>query len=440
MKIKKSDYKKIIADIGFIVLGIFLFWTMMLFKQWYLIWICFFPLFYVIKKNNFLNSIIYSFVFVVFLNFTSFLWFIKEGWNIFFISIFLMWLLLILFSFFVKLFSSNKLKSIISFPFFWTAMLFLFSFLFPKFGNLWFNFAFFQPELAFFIFYIKPAGLTFLIMLCNSLIANYIYYKDKKIIYFAIALLILVFGLNYIYVDNDNYQKEIKFALIQGNFNETWAWRSNNYEQVFQTYEKLSLDAGEKNPDFIIWPEYSIVHDIFENESLMKRIGSIANRTNSYLIIGGFSLEKSADGSYSGDRADTAFIFSPEGKLINTYNSVKPYPLDLSILPGNNSFVINTEKGNFIIIMCYEEFVYDLNDEIYKNADFIVSMTNNQVFDRTFGIELISLFTRLKASEKGKPLVRVTNTGISQVIDKNGKIIAKLEPYKKDYLIGEIKF
>jgi apolipoprotein N-acyltransferase len=59
-------------------------------------------------------------------------------------------------------------------------------------------------------------------------------------------------------------------------------------------------------------------------------------------------------------------------------------------------------------------------------------------FQYTNGIDRHSLASRVKAAENNKYLIRVTNTGITQLINNKGQIIKSIKPLKDNILIADI--
>lgn len=419
-----------------IVLSVFLFFIMMISHLWFLIWFCFAPAFFVVKREKINNLLFYCLLFVILLNITSFYWFTKYSFSILLISIFLM----ALFGFFLcvicRLFSFNRILRILIIPIAWSILVILFSF--NPLGGAWVNFAFFWPMMAPLIWYIKGIGVTFLILLSNSLIAEYFYKRDKKILIAIIILfLIVVSCFIFSYYGKIN-GKEIKIAIIQGNINETWNWRLNNPEYIIDKYENLSLSVINEKPDFIIWPEYSIPLDLTKDENNYNRISNLSKKINTTLILG--SIIKISNDSHIliTEKTDTMLVFSNNGKIIARYDTPLPMPLDKMVEKGKppyNNNVIKIEKESFIIGLCFEEI---LLERFRKNSSFIVLLSNNQIFDSSLGTELVSLFPRLIAAENKKFVIRSTNTGVSEIIDKYGKVNYKLETFKEGVLIGKI--
>ena len=103
---------------------------------------------------------------------------------------------------------------------------------------------------------IGEQGITFLIMVVNSLLAFFILRKDKKIAIALIAITIILLSCFYYSDTAIPTGKKIKVALIQGNINRSWEWRiANTPTAILDTYRRLSLQAASDKPDIIVWQE-----------------------------------------------------------------------------------------------------------------------------------------------------------------------------------------
>lgn len=288
------------------------------------------------------------------------------------------------------------------------------------------------------IWYIGGIGITFLIVLFNSLIADYILTKNKKVLVLTIILLItIIFCSNYStqeYITDDS----VKIALIQGNIEETWLWRIENTNRIIETYENLSIRASKEDPDFIIWPEYAVPKDIFQNKTLFNQISEIARKTNSYLIFGAPTYTEEDKNSLIRPKRDSLLVFSPEGDLIARYDSKNPMPFDDTAVRAEKEYSNNLLEVNGMSIragLCFEELLPRMFE---GESDFLVSIINHQFLDETSGLELTSQISKLMAAENKRYLVRSSNTGITQIVNPYGKVIAKIPPHKKGILIENI--
>ena len=113
---------------------------------------------------------------------------------------------------------------------------------------------------------------------------------------------------------------------------------------------------------------------------------------------------------------------------------------------GKNERIINlTNNISFIPVICYEIiFYWKLLNKSNNKSNFIVNITNDFWFGDYLGPYQHFYLTKIRAAEYNKPLIRVSNNGISAVIDKNGRILNKTklnntENFKHKLLLQENK-
>ena len=89
---------------------------------------------------------------------------------------------------------------------------------------------------------------------------------------------------------------------------------------------------------------------------------------------------------------------------------------DFALGEGQRIVGINDEL-NFIPAICYEIiFFWKLINDENNNADFIINLTNDSWFGQLSGPYQHFYLSRLRAAEFNKPLIRVSNNGISAAI------------------------
>jgi apolipoprotein N-acyltransferase len=92
-------------------------------------------------------------------------------------------------------------------------------------------------------------------------------------------------------------------------------------------------------------------------------------------------------------------------------------------------FKHKTEGLNVGPIICYESIYGSFVTEyIRKGADFLAIITNDAWWGNTAGHRQLLSYSRLRAIENRRSIVRSANTGISAIINKKGELIDKL-PY-----------
>ncbi len=102
---------------------------------------------------------------------------------------------------------------------------------------------------------------------------------------------------------------------------------------------------------------------------------------------------------------------------------------------GKGSELLNLSNGlNFVPLICYEAIFSNFLKPSVKNADFILQITNDAWFGKSIGPQQHLAQLRIRAIEYGLPVIRVANTGISAIIDANGKLVEKLSVNKSGHL------
>ena len=85
-------------------------------------------------------------------------------------------------------------------------------------------------------------------------------------------------------------------------------------------------------------------------------------------------------------------------------------------------------------------FYWKLINKINYDSDFIINITNDIWFGNYIGPYQHFYLTKLRASEFNKPLIRVSNNGISAIIDNNAQILKNTELNKYSELEYKFKF
>ena len=408
-----------------------------------LIWITFVPIIYLAYKNKFKNfltpAIIYSLLVALFLTHFMLTWLKGSGLILFVEAYFFVMAANLIFTI-----SLNLLLTKIKYPYeifiaptIW--FLIISSAAFIPGCIMWFNFSCLQPMLYPLTYFFGQKGMAFVILLVNSLVAFYLITKNKKYKIGLIAMVIILlscFIYSYFAVASG---KKVKIALIQGNFSKSWEWRTaHSGSDIISTYINLSKEAAKSQPDIIVWPEYAIPDDVKNNQDLKNKISELAKETDAYLVVGSIGTTDKTDPKYN-FTSDVANVFSKNGDYLGTYSSIAPFPFDNEVTPGNALPVFDTGFGKFGVSLCYEEHFGD----IYKNyaksgAQFFVSLANDDPLKVPWTVKYKSDNVRLRAAENGKYLIRANNTGITEVINPYGKIVAQLPQHQEGFLIADI--
>ena len=197
------------------------------------------------------------------------------------------------------------------------------------------------------------------------------------------------------------------------------------------TEEIIKKLINESKSDYIIFAENNFPYLIDKNN--LTTLNTFI-KDNKKVIIGATTI-------HDGDYYNSFFLL--EKNKIQTFDKqilvpfgeflpFRKYLNFMEIISGSTDYqkgdaerIITTSDNLKILpIICYE-IVFDkiFNNINKKEIDILVNITNDSWFGTRSGPYQHFYISRLKALVANKSLLRVSNNGISAIIDNNGKII-----------------
>lgn len=282
-------------------------------------------------------------------------------------------------------------------------------------------------------------GLSFIVLLISGLIAEYIFHKNTKYLIhaFIIFFINIAYGIARIHLSDDE-KNNFNITIIQPNIH--IKHNSKNYDQ--SSLQELILLSKNINSKIIIWPECAIQEVIYNNSYIPRLIASNILKKNQFLISGCTFFENNK-------LYNSLIVIDSTGNITSKYNKIHLVPFG-EFIPFINTKIFrsiangyqNYSAGNkiktlnvdntyvFYPIICYDA-IFPFKS---TNEDAILNVSNDMWFEGTAGQYQHLEITRVRAIENGKPLIRVTNTGISAVFDKHGRDIKKSSTNKKEII------
>jgi apolipoprotein N-acyltransferase len=233
--------------------------------------------------------------------------------------------------------------------------------------------------------------------------------------------------------------------------------QQDKHEDAFAAinFRKLAGLTQSKNgePHLILWPE-AAVPDFLEQEAWAREKIAALMGPKDVLLTGGVALVYGKDEKLTAAR-NSLFAMGPDAKLIGRYDKAHlvPYgeylpmrpllsavglsrlvPGDLDFLPGAGPATLALPGfGKVGVQICYEiVFSGQVVDQAHR-PDFLFNPSNDAWFG-AWGPPQHLAQARLRALEEGLPIIRSTPTGISAVIDANGRIVGQLAYQKPGVL------
>ncbi len=266
----------------------------------------------------------------------------------------------------------------------------------------------------------------------------------------AVALLPWLIGVGLGHVRWVEPGAEATVALVQGDILQDVKWRPESVEENLDRYRKLSAPYWRR--DLVIWPEAAVT--LFEQQALpfIEEMARQANRGGAALVFGVPGYERAPSGAME-FRNMAAVVGDGEGHYIKRRlvpfgeyvplegllrGAIEFFDLPMShAVPGPAEQPL-VRAGAFRLAMaiCYEVVYPDLVRRDARNADVIVTLSNDSWFGRSIGPHQHLQMARMRALENGRYVLRATNNGITAIIDSAGAVVAQAPQFAPTVLDG----
>lgn len=311
-------------------------------------------------------------------------------------------------------------------------------------------------------------GLNIVTLLINSFLCIALISlknRKKRSIFGALAVgtFILINGMGFfISKQIKKPDQSLRVLSIQGNignFEKVQAKVGRHYvESITQTHVHLTLKGFEqsdhKDIDLIIWPETAFPEIITEKfvGPHQEKLAQLSSQLNTPLLIGGF--EKKNEDIFN------SLILMKGENILDSYQKTmllafgeyipfsRYFPKLKELLPmvsnlthGTKPTVLKLPKALIGTQICYEGLFDQFSTQLQKKkAQIFINVTNDSWFGKTSEPYQHMYMTMARAIENRRPLIRVTNTGISTVILSDGKIMEQSPLHEEWFKTFEVPY
>ncbi|HZP42852.1 MAG TPA: apolipoprotein N-acyltransferase [Candidatus Binatia bacterium] len=233
---------------------------------------------------------------------------------------------------------------------------------------------------------------------------------------------------------------QLTVALAQGNIEQDHKWDPAYQDATIGRYRDLTAAAMSAHPALVVWPETATPFFFQEAGAHRDEVLEIAERNRTYLLFGSPAFHQDAAGKIR--EMNRAYLVSPDGRELASYDKMQLVPFGeyvpyQSILffvdrmvegvgtfeAGTRTTVFQVPGARFGVLICYEGVFPALARRfVTAGADLFVNVTNDAWYGRTSAPAQHLAQATLRAIENRVPMVRAANTGISAVIDPDGRI------------------
>jgi apolipoprotein N-acyltransferase len=248
----------------------------------------------------------------------------------------------------------------------------------------------------------------------------------------------------------------VRVGVVQGNLSIEEKHDVRYFEANLDTYKSLTENL-RPTPDVVIWPESVITEPLPRTLRALSPAGREALGLRRPLFAGALTFEDGvqprlfnsvilfdADGSVLG--LSDKQILMPFGEFM-PFGSVLPWLKQIS--PQTGDFQAGRKVvpldvpgvGRFAPLNCYEDIRAPIarHATLDGGAEILFAVANDGWFGDTmapFQHEALALW---RAVENRRYLARVTNTGVTDVIDPAGRVTMRLPLFQPASVVAEVR-
>ena len=240
--------------------------------------------------------------------------------------------------------------------------------------------------------------------------------------------------------------RKLSVSLIQGNIPQDKKWQPEVRVETLRRYRQLSEHHADS--DLIIWPETAIPAYQYQVEDFyLKPLQQWAQRTHTTLVAGVPGRNQKTRENFNKVLALGEFAGDYKKKHLLPFGEYLPLqPLSGWVLDslglhlgrftpgGSQQTLLRVDEYPFAMSICYEDAFASVFLPTLPEATFLVNVTNDAWFGHSLEPAQHMQIARARALETGRYLLRVTNTGITGVVDPKGKVVAQAPVFKETVL------
>ncbi|MEN3330565.1 MAG: apolipoprotein N-acyltransferase, partial [Acidobacteriota bacterium] len=258
----------------------------------------------------------------------------------------------------------------------------------------------------------------------------------------------------------DSYERaNLNVVALQPNVPMTMVKSPDEMQALLERHFTLSTDALPTSAQrygsyLVVWPESPMNFSYASDKSLQERLSGFTQNNHVSLLLN--SLEPApADGAYN-----SALLINEQGRLISQYDKIRLMPFGEYVplprwLPGASLITglvgeftpganytlmpVGTDGTRAGVFICIESaYPWIARTMTRDGADVLVNISNDGYLGPTAVMRQHLANAIFRAVENQREVLRVTNTGLSAHIRKDGRIIDQTAPFNADVRVWPV--
>ncbi|MGZ8531919.1 MAG: apolipoprotein N-acyltransferase [Candidatus Binatia bacterium] len=346
---------------------------------------------------------------------------------------------------------------------FWVPLEFLFPLLFPWYiansqvAFLWMN----QTADL-----VGPYGTGFIVMWFSAALYRALFTSAeprKKILPLAYASLAIVVAVVYGFQrlqsvgDEMTGARKLSVGVVQGNVDIDMKWNPVLAQKNLDQHRQLTNDLSAV--PLVVWPESAIEAIIPERvQALPLDVMPAFKSDRAYFIFGAKSF-RGNPGRTDGKAFNTAFFTDSKGRILARYHKqvllafgeylpfakllswIPALPMADGFTPGPGPVVFHLPRAVRVApLICYEDLLPDVVRKFVSEtrANILINLTNDAWYGKSVGPWQHLRLAQSRAIETRRSLLRVTNTGVTSLVNAKGELVKNLPMFTAAVMHTEV--
>ena len=239
----------------------------------------------------------------------------------------------------------------------------------------------------------------------------------------------------------------LRVALLQGNVEQDMKWRPERFADSLQAYHDLMQAHPAR---LTVLPETALpAYYVALPPDYLRRLAGMARAQDGDLLLGAVtgdetiyqnsvvSLGSSPRQQYSKRHLVPFGEFVPPG--FAWFMGLLNIPMS-GFTPGPAQQAPLAVAGQQVAMnICYEDLFGEELRGAIPAATILANVSNTAWFGRSLAQPQHLQIARVRALESGRPMLRATNTGMTAVVNPDGRIQAVLEPFTRAALVADVQ-
>ncbi|HEX2229492.1 MAG TPA: apolipoprotein N-acyltransferase [Candidatus Binatia bacterium] len=314
---------------------------------------------------------------------------------------------------------------------------------------------------------VGPYGASFVVMWFNAALYKAVFASEQErrgfflpVAYASLALIVsIVYGYQRLerVAEEMAGARKISVGSVQANVGVDLKWDPGLAKQNLQKHVSLTSQLDEV--PIVIWPESAIEFWIPENiQVLPLELLPPLKSARANFIFGARSF-RGKPGTANFRAFNTAFVTDDKGRVLGRYHKqvllafgeYLPFAKLLSHLPalpfadgftaGEGPRVFHLPRGvRAAPLICYEDLMPDLVRKFVSEtgANVLVNLTNDAWYGQSVGPWQHLWLAQFRAIETRRSLLRVTNTGVTSLVNAKGEVAQVLPTFEPAVMHSEV--